>query len=291
MSESALKKEEETPSLCRPFLKWAGGKRQLLGEILQRAPAEYGTYHEPFIGGGAVFFGLRPQRAILADLNEELISCYESVRDELPALLDWLEQYKYEEKEYYRIRSLDRTPEFQILPKYVRAARLIYLNKTCFNGLYRVNRSGFFNTPFGRYANPKIVDYENLKACSDVLQEVEFHVGPFETLLDRVAEGDFVYLDPPYPPVSASADFTSYTDKDFSWEDQVRLKGVCDQLHERGVKFLLSNAGIASVRELYRDYSLDEVDAKRAINSKGGKRGEVPEFLIRNYSSLKGEQL
>lgn len=283
MSESALKREEEELPSCRPFLKWAGGKRQLLNEILKRVPAQFNTYHEPFIGGGAVFFALQPEKAVLADLNSELISCYESVRDELPALISWLEQYRYDEKEYYRIRGLDRTPEFHILPKYVRAARLIYLNRTCFNGLYRVNRSGFFNTPFGRYKNPTIVDRENLTRCAEALRGVTFVTDSFESLLDRVVEGDFVYLDPPYPPLSASADFTSYTDQDFSWEDQVRLKEVCDQLHARGALFLLSNAGIDSIRELYEGHSIDEVAAKRAINSKGGKRGAVHEFLIRNF--------
>ncbi|MCI5065475.1 DNA adenine methylase [bacterium] len=266
-----------------PFLKWAGGKRQLLPEILYRVPDQFGTYFEPFLGGGAVFFALSPKRAVLSDLNRELIGTYSVIRDELDLLLDWLPKYKYEKEEYYRIRALDRAPEFQFLPEHVRAARVIYLNRTCFNGLYRVNSSGYFNTPIGKYKNPKIVDEENLRACSQALQGATLSHRSFDAVLDEVKKGDFVYLDPPYPPLSASADFTNYTEESFSWDDQVRLREFCVELDRKGAFFLLSNAGIPPIQELYDRFTVEEILAKRAINSKSDRRGEVCEVLVRNY--------
>ncbi len=275
---------DEDELVARPFVKWAGGKAQLIPEIIKRIPKKYNTYYEPFVGGGAVFFALRPQKAVLADINSELINTYEVIRSNLQGLMKELSHHRYEEEYYYRVRAQDRDPLYSSYSPVQRAARFIYLNKTCYNGLYRVNKSGFFNTPFGKYTNPTILDQKNLTACNVALKNVECLVQPFDSILERAEEGDFVYLDPPYAPLSATSDFTSYTREGFGPDMQRKLAEVCVQLDKKGVRFLLSNSSADEIRELYQNFQIDEVYASRAINSKAAKRGSVVEFLIRNYT-------
>jgi DNA adenine methylase len=268
---------------CRPFVKWAGGKRGLLTEIIRRLPPSFNRYMEPFLGGGAVFFALSSRPAFLADSNGELVISYEAVRDECEELISLLSTYEHSEEEFYRIRALDRAPDFASLSRVERAARLIYLNKTCFNGLYRVNAKGFFNVPFGRYENPKICDAANLKACSQKLSRAVLSVSSFEHVLEVAEKGDFVYFDPPYAPVSKTSDFTSYVPGGFDDAAQELLMLVCLQLHQRGVQWILSNSNVPLIHELYRGFRIEQVYAPRAINSKASGRGAVTELLIRNY--------
>jgi len=268
---------------CRPFLKWVGGKTQLLAAIRARCPARFNRYFEPFLGGGAVFFSLAPRRAVISDLNPELVNAYVVVRDEVEELIRELSSHVYEAEYFYRMRAADRGEKFGEWSALKRASRLIYLNKTCYNGLYRVNAKGFFNTPIGRYANPRIVDAENLRACSAALAGTEIAVGGFEQAAKRAKRGDFVYFDPPYVPLSATSSFTSYSREGFGLEQQAALARLCKRLDEKGVLFLLSNSASAASRELYRGFEIEEVRASRAINSNAAKRGEIAEILVRNF--------
>lgn len=280
-----LKLQTTTPSPTRPFIKWAGGKGQLLDDILAVLPEDIVRYHEPFLGGAAVFFGLpqKPQHSFLCDVSLELINCYQVVRDNHQELCTALERHPYSEEYFYQLREIDRSSEYDKLTAVERAARFIYLNKTCFNGLYRVNSKGQFNVPFGKYKNPRIFNREALAHCSEALKHAELHVGSFETTLARVKEGDFLYLDPPYHPRSISSSFTSYSKEGFSQETQIRLKEFCDALDKKGAKFLLSNSFTTLILHLYKDYQVDVVEASRAINSVASKRGKLKEVLVRNY--------
>lgn len=276
-----------TNKCVQPFLKWAGGKRQLLKEIEKYIPdlKDITTYYEPFLGGGAVLFHLQPEKAVVNDFNKDLINTYEVVRNHVDELIEDLSKHKNTAEYFYEVRAWDRKPEFNNLNKIKKASRLIYLNKTCFNGLFRVNSNGEFNTPFGRYKNPNIVNEPTLRAVSKYLNEndIKFLCCDFEDALKNIREGDFVYFDPPYHPISSSSNFTGYTLYGFSEEDQVRLKKLCDRLTERGIKFLLSNSSAPLILELYKDYKIEFVNARRAINSNGKGRGEIKEVLIRNY--------
>lgn len=272
--------------LVAPVVKWVGGKRQLLKDITQYIPQEYSTYYEPFLGGGAVLFDLQPAKAVVNDINEELINVYETIRDDVEGLIADLEKHKNEAEYFYMIREKDRDREkYNQLSKVERASRIIYLNKTCYNGLFRVNRHGEFNTPFGRYKNPNIVNKDTLRAVSEYFNKanITFRCGDFEDAVKGVRKGSFVYFDPPYDPVSESANFTGYDKGGFNRDEQIRLKKLCDKLNERGVKFLLSNSATDFILDLYKDYDIKIVQAKRAINSKGDKRGEVNEVLVKNY--------
>lgn len=275
--------------LVKPFLKWVGGKRQLLPEIQKYMPERYSTYFEPFIGGGAVFLNEQPNKAVLNDFNEELINAYVTIKENVDELIEELKlhQEQNDEEHFYDVREWDRQEGYEERSDVERAARLIYLNKTCFNGLYRVNSSGFFNTPFGRYKNPNIVNEYTLKALSNYFnsKKITFKTGDFEDAVKGIRKGAFVYFDPPYSPLSPTSNYTGYTQGGFGEDDQIRLKKLCDKLNERGVKFLLSNSNVPFIRDLYDedDYIIEVVGAKRAINSKGNKRGEVEEVLIRNY--------
>jgi DNA adenine methylase len=262
--------------MSAPFVKWVGGKRKLISELRKHIPASFGTYYEPFVGGGALFWALRPASAILSDANARLVNAYVAVRDRPDAIIDELRTYPYERKFYGRTRALiDEGTSAQ------RAARFIYLNRTGFNGLYRVNRRGEFNVPFGRYANPTICDAETLRACSAALRGVEIVRGDFADVLARAKKGDFVYCDPPYVPLSATSSFAQYTADGFMYEDQRRLRDIARDLKRRGVHVLLSNSGPPIVRELYADgFDIREVLAARAISCKGDKRGAVKEVLI-----------
>jgi DNA adenine methylase len=268
----------EERASAAPFIKWAGGKTTLLSELLRHVPRRLRRYHEPFVGGGALFFAVAPRRAVLSDSNAELVHCYLQVRDDVHAVLDELARHVYEKSHFQSIRALDPRQ----LPPASRAARFIYLNKTCFNGLWRVNRAGRFNVPFGRYTNPRFHDPCALIAASQALKGVEILHAPFETALVKASPGDFVYLDPPYDPVSATSSFASYTPDGFTWDDQKRLARACISLNRRGIRFLLSNSATDRVRELYRGFEQRLVRAPRFINSKAGSRGRVEELLVFN---------
>lgn len=271
--------------LVAPVLKWAGGKRQLLPEIEKYIP-EFFTYYEPFAGGASVFFSIQPKKAVINDINPELINIYQVIRDNVEDLIDDLKKHKNEEGYFYKIRELDRNKEkYKRLTPVKRASRIIFLNKTCYNGLYRVNKSGEFNAPFGNYKNPNIVNEKVLRAVSNYLKkaDITFLCRDFEQVLENIGEGSFVYIDPPYDPVSDSANFTSYVKGGFDREEQKRLKAVCDRLNRNGVKFLLSNSSTEFIRDLYKEYYIEIIHAKRAINSNPSKRGKVDEILVRNY--------
>lgn len=269
-----------------PFLKWVGGKRQLIPSIIEHFPKNISDYKyiEPFIGGGAVLFNLQPKHAIINDFNEELINVYEVIKNNLDELIADLKKHKNEAGYFYRIRSLDRTEKFKKMPPVKRASRVIYLNKTCFNGLYRVNSAGEFNTPFGRYKNPNIVNELTLKAVNKYLNtnNIIIQSGDYSKILKEADKKSFVYLDPPYHPISESSNFTGYVQGGWDKEDQVGLKKACDELNQKGVKFLLSNSSAEFIKELYKDYKITIVKANRAINSNGADRGEVDELIIKN---------
>jgi len=274
--------------LVAPIVKWVGGKRQLLDEITPLVPKRITSYCEPFMGGGAVLFSLQPKKAIVNDLNSDLITLYEVVRDDVETLIEFLKKHENTEEYFYSIRDLDRDKEaYKNMSKVEKASRILYLNKTCYNGLFRVNSSGEFNAPFGHYKNPNIVNEPVLRAVSKYFNEseIEFYNEDFEETLKKVKKGGFVYLDPPYDPVSDTANFTGYNKGGFDRNEQVRLKNCCDDLNKRGVKFMLSNSATDFIKELYKDYNIHIVKAKRAINSDATKRGEIEEVLITNYGS------
>ena len=266
-----------------PFLKWAGGKTQLLAAFDEHIPPKFNRYYEPFVGGGAMFYNMYARKdqltAVLSDLNAELINCYISVRDDVEELIEVLKEHRNEREYFYEVRSLDASK----LSKTDRAARLIYLNKTCFNGLYRVNSRGQFNVPFGSYKNPRTCDETNLRAVSEALRNVTLKSETFADSLSTAKRNDFVYLDPPYQPLSATANFTSYTSKCFGEKDQEELAEVVTQLDKRGCKFMLSNSDNDFVRDLYKNFRIETVLAARAINCRGDKRGKITELLVMNY--------
>lgn len=272
--------------LIQPFLKWAGGKRQLLKEIEKYVP-KYSTYYEPFLGGGAVLFHLEPKKAVINDVNPELTNVYKVVRDNVDELLEELGKHENTPEHFYAVREWDRKPNFNELSDVKRAARLIYLNKTCFNGLFRVNSNGEFNTPFGNYKNPDFKNPYVLRAVSMYLKNNDIRImnTDFEEAVKHIRKGAFVYFDPPYYPLSDSSSFTGYTLDGFDKDDQIRLKKLCDKLHERRVKFLLSNSAAPFIIDLYnnKEYKVEYVKARRAINSNAKGRGEIKEVLIRNY--------
>lgn len=270
----------------KPVLKWVGGKSQLLREIRQRIPAEIDTYYEPFIGGGAVFFSIAPQKAVISDMNGELINLYQVIKTSPDALIASLKKHENTPDYFYQLRAKDRNKRnYSRLCAVTKASRMIYLNRTCFNGLYRVNSRGELNAPFGHYKNPQICNEPNIREISEFLSShnIEILQADFEEVLSRAKAGDFVYLDPPYDPVTDTASFTGYVAGGFDREQQRRLKACCDRLNEAGVKFLLSNSSTEFILDLYKDYRIDFVDAKRNINCKGNGRGSVQEVLVRNY--------
>lgn len=264
-------------TVAKPFLKWAGGKTSLLGEILPRLPKKINTYYEPFVGGGAVFFALAAEKrfakAALADANEDLIETYFSIREDLDVLLRRLKAHaaKHSKEHFYKVRASSGS--------YI-AARLIYLNRTCFNGLYRVNRKGEFNVPFGDYKNPTICDEANLRAVSATLRNVVLDPTDFELSVQGAKKGDAVYFDPPYIPLSPTSSFTSYSKGGFNAESQERLSDVARALVKRGVHVLLSQSDTPLAHKLYKGFKIEKVRAPRRVNSKGDKRGDVSELLI-----------
>jgi len=273
--------------LVAPFVKWVGGKRQIMSSITKLMPKNIKDYKyiEPFIGGGAVLFHLQPKNGIINDFNEELINTYQVIKNNLAELIEDLKTHENTSEYFYEIRSLDREDNFEKLSKVKRASRVLYLNKTCFNGLYRVNNAGEFNAPFGRYKNPNIVNEPTLKAVSNYLNSnnIEILTGDYSKALKLADENSFVYLDPPYHPISEGSNFTGYVQGGFNMYDQVDLRIACDELNKKGIKFLLSNSASPFILDQYKDYNIEIVKAKRAINSNGSKRGDVDEVLIRNY--------
>ncbi|MCS6884380.1 MAG: DNA adenine methylase [Acidobacteriota bacterium] len=268
----------------RPFLKWAGGKRRLLTQMSRFFPTSFNTYFEPFLGGGAVFFylysvGLVSKTSVLADLNDELINCYRVVSKQPFDLIEQLRQYTISEKSFYRVRAMKP----QDLSPVERASRFIFLNKTCFNGLYRVNCTGEFNVPYGRYKNPVICDEQAILQASIALQSAVLMATGFEVTLQTVKPRDFVYLDPPYVPTSSSSSFTGYTSGGFTLADHCRLAEEFRRLDRLGAQVLMSNSDTDFVRCLYRGFELTRVRSSRAINSNPLGRGPVNELLIRNY--------
>lgn len=272
--------------LLSPMLKWVGGKRQLLSEIVPMIDNKCSTYVEPFVGGGAVLFRLQPQKAVINDYNQELINVYRTVRDHLDDLIEVLQIHatKNTSDYYYEVRALDREDSFKKMSDIEKAARIIYLNKTCYNGLYRVNSLGQFNSPYGRYKNPKIVNEPVLRAISKYFNSNEIKIlnGDYKEALKNLDVNSFVYLDPPYMPISSSSSFTGYTEGGFGYERQIELKKECDKLTQQGIKFLQSNSDCEEIRELYKNYKIKTVQAKRSINSVAKKRGEINEVLIYN---------
>lgn len=269
--------DEPLPA-ARPFLKWVGGKRRLLVDLEPHIPKKLGTYHEPFVGGGALFFQLAHRPSILSDTNERLIRTYLGVRDDVEHVIDRLRRYPHDKEFFLRMRArpIDRAKTHAEV-----AAWMIYLNKTGYNGLYRVNSKNVFNVPFGDYAKPTICDAPLLRACSLALAGVELRVDSFERVLSRAKRGDFVYFDPPYVPLSASSSFTSYTSRGFDMPEQIALRDVAATLRDRGVSVLLSNSAAPAVRELYREgFHMHEVLAARAINSRGDRRGRIAELVL-----------
>ena len=272
-----------TKETASPIIKWAGGKRQLLPELKSRLPQSYNRYFEPFIGGGALFFDLAPENAYISDVNEELINLYKTVRNNLPELISDLSVHQNLPEYYSQIRALDRTQEYSMLSNVKRASRFIYLNKTCFNGLYRVNSKGFFNVPFGRYQNPKLLDKENLYTAANILKQTQIECATFDNILNFVKKNDFVYFDPPYIPLTETSSFTSYSKENFATKDHLALKNLCDKLDCLGVKFMLSNSDTPKSRELYSSYKIDKIYANRFINSKSTGRGKISEIIVTNY--------
>jgi DNA adenine methylase len=264
----------------RPFLKWAGGKGQLISQYIPYFPPRFSTYYEPFLGGGAIFFYLQPTSSVLMDINPGLVNVFSCVRDRVEELIECLRQHRdrHCQDYYYQIRAHTFSCPVE------QAARLIYLNKTCFNGLYRENSKGQFNVPMGTYKNPAIFDPVLLQSASQVLQKARIEVQPFEAVLEYAhTRADFVYFDPPYHPISATSKFTSYNRYSFQEQDQIRLRDTFVTLANRGVCVMLSNSDCPFIRDLYKDFTIHTIYAARSINSNAGKRGKITEVLVTCY--------
>ena len=274
---------KQSNQITYPIVKWVGGKRQLLFELLKNMPKTYNRYFEPFIGGGALFFELQSDHAYISDMNEELINLYSVVRDSVDELIEDLSKHEISKEYFLEIRNIDRTEEYSKLSNVERASRFIYLNRTCFNGMYRVNSKGEFNVPFGNYKNPRIIDENNLLNCSELLKKTEIKCADFSEIIHKVQKGDFVYFDPPYVPLNETSSFTSYTKDGFDIDMQFKLREVCDELDSMGVKFMLSNSDTKLVNELYVNYNIKKVFASRQINANANGRGKITEVLVKNY--------
>jgi DNA adenine methylase len=268
--------------VAAPIVKWVGGKTKLLPELLARMPERYGRYYEPFAGGAAMFFRIAPRRAVLADSNQDLIGLYGAVASDASAVIRRLEQHRkvHDEQHYYAMRAKWNDHHLG-WPVAERAAAFIYLNKTCFNGLWRVNRAGAFNVPIGRYTDPPICVPEALRAAATVLARAELRCADYKTAIEDARAGDFLYFDPPYDPVTPTASFTSYSAVGFSADDQRELARTAKALVDRGCKVMLSNSDTPFIRSLYKSMRVERVKCARAINSNAAKRGEVDEVVIR----------
>ena len=272
----------------KPFVKWAGGKRQILDKLIKYVPENFNTYYEPFVGGGALFFELSPKNAVINDSNEELINVFRCIKDEekLTKMCNELNHHEanHSEEYYYKIRNIDRDKnKFNRLSDYKRAARTIYLNKACFNGLYRVNSKGEFNVPFGKKLKVNTYEGQNIGIIHAYLNfnNIKILSIDFEEAVKDAKEGDFIYFDPPYD--SDTYTFNSYTEDGFSKDEQIRLSNVFKNLSDRGCYVMLSNHNTILINELYKDFYIHKITAKRNINSNGKKRGKVEEVIITNY--------
>ena len=277
----------------KPFVKWAGGKRQIIDKLKMYVPYEYNTYYEPFVGGGAVFFELAPRKAVLNDYNSELMNVFECIKDEdkFDKMCTELNHHEanHSEEYYYEIRNKDRDKaKFKRMPDYKRAARTIYLNKACFNGLYRVNSKNEFNVPFNKKSKVNTYDGQNLSIIHSYLNfnDITILSIDFEEAVKEASKGDFIYFDPPYD--SETSTFNSYTENGFGKEEQIRLAKVYKELADKGCYVMLSNHNTTLVKELYKDFNIHLIEAKRNINSNGKKRGKVEEVIITNYENKKG---
>ena len=282
-----MKIKEIKEVTLQPFTKWTGGKRQLLPVIRELMPKTYNRYFEPFVGGGALFFDLAPKDAVINDFNAELINCYQQIKDNPQELIEILKIHQeYNSKEYYLdLRSADRDERIDMMSEVQRAARILYMLRVDFNGLYRVNSKNQFNVPYGRYKNPKIVDDNLISAISTYLNnnQIEIKKGDFEKAVLDVQPGDFVYFDPPYIPLSETSAFTSYTHEGFSYDDQVRLRDTFKKLSDTGAYVMLSNSSSFLVEELYRDFNIHHVEAIRTNGAKSSSRGKISEIIVTNY--------
>lgn len=273
----------------KPFVKWVGGKRQLLSQFRklnlyppEKFNPETGRYFEPFVGGGAVFFDLLPKKAYLSDLNSDLVTTYNVIKDNVDGLIKSLKKHEYEKEYFLKVRAKDprKLSDIEI------ASRFVYLNRTCFNGMYRVNSKGQFNVPFGKYNNPIICDEVNLRKVSDALKNVEIKHQDYKAVLKKAKKGDFVYFDPPYYPVSKTSSFTSYTSDAFLDKEQLELRDTFLELHKRGCFVMLSNSDVPFINKIYsgcKGIKINKVEAGRAINSKSTGRGKITEVLVTNY--------
>ncbi|ALB40280.1 DNA methyltransferase [Anabaena sp. WA102] len=267
----------------RPFLKWAGGKTRLISQYKDHFPQHYQTYYEPFLGGGAVFFHLQPSHAVLTDINADLVITYRCVRDNLEELITLLQahQQRHNSEYYYDVRNYHNGTDL------TKAARFIYLNKTCFNGLYRVNSQGKFNVPVGKYKNPGICQEEVLRVASLALQKVEIKQANFAEVLNyATGTNDFVYFDPPYYPLNKTSNFTAYSNFCFDENQQIKLRDIFIELADKGVKVMLSNSDCPLIRDLYSDFNVHTISAARSINSNAQKRGKITEVLVTSYRKL-----
>ncbi len=292
-SQAPKRRADKQNVLAQPFLKWAGGKRQLLPAIKEYLPKNIGQYYEPFVGAGAVLFSLQPKKSVINDTNSELINCYRVIKDNPEELLELCQQHreKNSKEHYYWLREQDRKNNFKDRSPQERAARIIYLNKTCFNGLFRVNSSGQFNVPYGNYSNPVIADPAVIKSVSAYLNQRDVRIieGDFSKAVATARKGAFIYFDPPYHPISDTSSFTGYSINGFGEAEQVRLKELCDKLSERGCQVLISNSSAFLIKDLYSDpnYEIVEVKASRAINAVSSRRGRINELLIHNRYDCK----
>lgn len=282
---------KEFTSIAKPFVKWAGGKSGLIASLIPFIPKNFNSYFEPFVGGGALFFYLKNQKILnskkiyINDKNSQLINAYKQIKINPHEILEELEilNKKHSEETFYRIRNLDRNSDFYSLSEVFKAARFIYLNKTCYNGLCRYNSKGHFNTPMGNYKNPKIYDKELIFSVHKALKNVLITNNDFESALLKVKKGDFIYFDPPYFPLNKTSSFVNYTDN-FLANEQIRLYELFKILDFEGVKVLQSNSNTQFIKELYKDFEIIEINSKRAINCKGDRRGKITELIIKgNY--------
>ncbi|MBT8452155.1 MAG: DNA adenine methylase [Deltaproteobacteria bacterium] len=284
-SAAVAARVEHEPREAAPFVKWVGGKGRLLSQLRPLLPpgVEQMRHVEPFVGGGALFFSRVPRRALLTDINPTLISTYTAIRDDVKSVIGGLRRLanQHSKERYYEVRA--RYNQERRIGTSKRAAMFIYLNKTCFNGLHRVNRKGEFNVPAGSYKSPRILNEAALQSASKALQGADLRCTSFDALLESAKPGDFIYFDPPYAPVSVTANFTSYAQDGFSQDDQTRLRDVYRALDRRGCKLMLSNSDVPFIRDLYGKFKVDTVAAPRAINCDATKRGKVREVVVRNY--------
>ncbi|MGI6681430.1 MAG: DNA adenine methylase [Bdellovibrionota bacterium] len=273
----------ENKKRLEPFVKWAGGKRVIIDKLKERVPKSFDRYIEPLVGGGALFFALKPYISIIFDANEELINAYQVIKTNVDGLIDDLKKHKNTEEYFLYLRGLDREQNYKNLSNVKRASRLIFLNHTCYNGLYRVNLKNQFNVPYGHYKNPSIFSEENLRNVSDLLKGTIIICDDFSRVLEFAKKGDFIYFDPPYLPLNKTSSFTSYTKDKFDLETHIRLKEVCDELDKKEVNFMVSNSNTAEIHDLYKAYNIEQIYSSRYIGSKGDSRGKIREIIIRNY--------